>query len=480
MHWLHKLAERLYGLDTRSMAVFRVLFGGIVCLDVLGRLPDLVVHYADSGAIPRDALLDNYTREGWISLHMASGSPWFQLFLFAVQFAAGVCMLAGYRTRLATFIAWFLTISLHIRNPLVLQSGDVIIRLMLFWSLFLPLASRFSLDARRAPLPPPAPRTFVGIGGLGFIAQIAFVYLFTGLLKTGRAWHDGTAVYYTMQIDHFIKQPQGSMMLEYPEVMSLLTYATMYWELWAPAALLIPLFHGPLRTFLVFGFIGLHLGFYSFMELGLFPWTCIVVWLCVLPGWFWDKVGWRIDDEGPPIRAPWWQHGLALFFLGLVINWNMSTLSGTKYPVPSEVRWMARTLRLDQKWEMFAPYPMKDDGWFVVPGKTSSGEEYELFLGGEVSWEKPHEVSSMYPSQRWNKYMRNLWNKRWKPFRLYYGKYRCREWNRGKRKGDPDALESFTMYFMKELTPPPGEPMPEIDKIDIWNHNCWSSSKSKK
>ena len=39
--------------------------------------------------------------------------------------------------------------SLLIRQPLVYMGGDSILRLTLFWSLFLPLRARFSLDARQ-------------------------------------------------------------------------------------------------------------------------------------------------------------------------------------------------------------------------------------------------------------------------------------------------------------------------------------------
>ena len=74
--------------------------------------------------------------------------------------------------------------------------------------------------------------------------------------------------------------------------------------------------------------------------------------------------------------------------------------------------------------------------------------------------------------------MRNLWLKKWKEFRLYYGRYKCRSWNAGKRSTDSDSLQSFTMYFMKEVTMPPGEAS-TLDKVPVWNHDCYSPSKSK-
>jgi len=32
-------------------------------------------------------------------------------------------------------------------------------------------------------------------------------------------------------------------------------------------------------------------------------------------------------------------------------------------------------LRVDQRWDMFAPYPSKEDGWFVIPASLSDGSE---------------------------------------------------------------------------------------------------------
>ena len=290
MGFLATLPERWFGLDTRSLAAFRIGFGVIVVLDVLNRIPDLIVHYTDAGALPRWAVAEHLARIEHVSFHMASGSGGWIAFLFAVQLIAGLALMVGFHTKLATAICWALTVSLHNRNPLVLHSGDVIIRLMLFWAMFLPLGARWSIDARRPLLRPEPPTTFTSVGSAGFLVQLASVYVFTWALKTGDAWHDGTAVYYTLQIDHFAKHPQSAWMLQHLDVLELLTNATIVFEITAPALLLVPFFKGPLRTALVFGFWGLHLGFFAFMELGLFSWTCIVAWTAVLPGWFWDRL----------------------------------------------------------------------------------------------------------------------------------------------------------------------------------------------
>ena len=475
MAFLRSLPERWFGLDTRSLAAFRIGFGIIVVLDVANRIPDLVVHYTDAGALPRYAIAEHVGRIEHVSLHMASGSGGWIAFLFAIHFLAGLALMVGFHTRLATAVCWVLTVSLHNRNPLVLHSGDVIIRQMLFWSLFLPLGSRWSIDARRPLLRPEPPTTFLSVGSAGFLVQLASIYVFTWALKTGKPWHDGTAVYYTLQIDHFAKQPQSMFMLQHLDVLRLLTNATIVFEIAAPALLLVPFFQGPLRTALVLSFWSLHLGFFAFMELGLFPWTCIAAWTAVLPGWFWDRLRARAT-HGAPIPTPAWANSIGAFCLVLVTWWNLGTLHD-RLLVPKPLAPFVRVARLDQKWEMFAPHPLKDDGWFVVAGHLHDGTGTELFRGGPVRFDKPERIAQSYNGQRWSKYMRNLYLSKYKSMRVYYSRYLCKTHNAGKKRSDPDALESIDVFFMKELTPPPGDPDPVPVKTDVWvGHRCYKDA----
>jgi hypothetical protein len=465
------LLERWFGLDARSLAAFRIGFGVIVVLDVANRIPDLIVHYTDGGALPRWAVAEHLARIEHVSFHMASGSGGWVALLFAVQLLAGLALTVGFHTRLATAICWALTVSLHNRNPLVLHSGDVIIRLMLFWGMFLPLGARWSIDARRPLLRPDPPTTFLSVGSAGFIVQLASIYVFTWALKTGAPWRDGTAVYYTLQIDHFAKHPQSAWMLQHLEVLELLTHATIVFEIAAPLLLLVPFFHGPLRTALVFSFWGLHLGFFAFMELGLFPWTCIAAWAAVLPGWFWDRL--RVTaTHGARTVPPLWTQVVAGFALVLATWWNVSTIE-PQLAVRQPLTTVGRVLRLDQKWEMFAPYPLKDDGWFVIAGQLHDGTETELFRGGPVRYDKPEGIAESYHGQRWAKYMRNLYTSKYKEMRVYYGRYLCRSHNAGKKRSDPDSLERFDMFYMEELTPPPGSPDPVPEKKNLWAHRCY-------
>ena len=58
-------------------------------------------------------------------------------------------MLVGYRTKIATCIVWALTVSLQNRNMLIHSGADDLLRMVLFWSLFLPLDRYWSWDKNR-------------------------------------------------------------------------------------------------------------------------------------------------------------------------------------------------------------------------------------------------------------------------------------------------------------------------------------------
>ena len=66
-----------------------------------------------------------------------------------VRVLLAVALLVGYRTRLATIGSWILLASIHVRLPVVINAGDTLLRVLLFWSIFLPLGAMWSVDARR-------------------------------------------------------------------------------------------------------------------------------------------------------------------------------------------------------------------------------------------------------------------------------------------------------------------------------------------
>lgn len=516
-HRGRRLLGDLFGLDTRSLAVARLWIGLLCVRDAALRFEDLRFFLTDAGAVPRQAVLEHLARVEHLSLFMAGGTTLWAGLLVALYGLSGLAFAAGAWTRWSNAVLWLLAISLQSRNGIVLQSGDVLLRLVLFWFLFLPVGARLSLDHLLSrPTRAPA-RSVLSVATFAYGLQLALVYVCTAALKTGKVWHNGEAVYYTLQIDHFAKQPFADWLLGMPPLVAGLTHATVWWETAGPLLLLVPVVRGPVRTAVVSGFVLLHLGFFLGLEIGLFPWICMAAWVALFPGWLWDRVGWRVEGREaaylgsgsvdgtarPRSRRGGVLHNLvAACLVALVVSWNLSTLGGSRWSVPEGPRAVGHLLRLDQKWSMFAPFPMTDDGWYAMPGQLADGRWVDLWNGGEPSWadeaerarwsdadrgggpagapsgaeqwlsrRKPDGVAQQYPNQRWRKYMRNLWLKEYSELRLFFGKARCRDWNAGAR-GD-DRLRTFEIWYMKEETGPPEEGERPVVPVRIWSHECY-------
>jgi len=496
-HWKQRLiraAEPVLGADIRSLAAFRVAVALLVIADLIARSFDLQAHYTDDGVLPRLLWLQRYS-SWYVSVHLLSGARQVQAALFVLAGLCAAAMLVGHRTRSATCLLWFLTLSLHGRNPLVLYGADAFLRMLLFWSMFLPLGACWSVDRARSPKLPAPARQILSMGTVALLAQVMFVYFFSALHKTGPTWSDGTAAYYALNVDHMVRST-GKWFLSYPRMLAWATHAVYYFELLGPFLLLCPSRAGRVRTATVMIFMLLHAGFGSFFQLGFFPFVGMAAMLPFLPSWLWDRaLVRRLSVRLAGIFTAAWarrrvQAGAArdtpqrrgvttgqsflgalacLFALVYVLLWNVHTLPSARFRLPPVAVGIAWALGFEQTWNMFAPDPLKDDGWFVLPGELSDGTELDILTGREVSWEKPALISRQHWGDRWQKYVRNLWERDTAWSQVPFAVYLCRHW---KAPGDLDrTLERFDLYFMLEATPPPGE-RPTVEEFYLGEFDC--------
>ena len=55
------IGEQLFGLDLRSLALFRIGLALLIIIDLIKRSKDLTAHYTDFGILPRAALLEHFS-----------------------------------------------------------------------------------------------------------------------------------------------------------------------------------------------------------------------------------------------------------------------------------------------------------------------------------------------------------------------------------------------------------------------------------
>src|SRR5690606_30362650 len=169
-----------YGVDTRALGIFRIGLGLMLLYDLGSRSLDMTAHYTDDGFMPRQRLVGGWVSPLFYSFHNWGGNVASQAILFAVAAVFATMLLVRYRTRIAAVMSFVLLASLQGRNYLILQGGDDILRVMLFWSLFTPLAARYSVDAvlaAHAGVKAPAPPRVFSIGALALVCQLFAMYV---------------------------------------------------------------------------------------------------------------------------------------------------------------------------------------------------------------------------------------------------------------------------------------------------------------
>lgn len=463
--------ERLFGIDLRSLAVFRMALGVLLLVDLYIRVQDLSAHYSDWGVLPRDVLIPHLSDPLPFSVHLVSGSSFGQALIFLIAGVFALALLVGFRTPMVTVASWLLLISVQARNPGVLHDSDVLLRLLLFWGMFVPLGARYSLDSliRRPQIDgSPLPTGVCSVGTAALLLQVCLVYWCTAAFKSWDVWwHEASAVYYALSIDQIVT-PLGLWLLGFPDLLALLSRASILLEFLGPCLVFVPFCTPWLRMCMVAAFFCFHTGLALCMSIGLFPYVSMVSWLVFVPSLVWERGRHLLltrSSQGqprpalPPVQASRRAQALAAFFLVYVVLWNLRGLEATSPYVrqifPPQANLVGYLLRLDQYWNMFSPYPLKDDGWFVMPGMLKEGRRVDLWTGKRVvSWEKPPDISDQYPNDRWWKFMENLYPVEWGRAATLdaYAGYVCRDWNA--RHDAQERLETFQIIYMQETTLP--------------------------
>jgi len=170
-----------------------------------------------------------------------------------------------------------------------------------------------------------------------------------------------------------------------------------------------------------------------------------------------------------------WQW-LAGFMTIAVLAWNLCSIRVLPNWLYAQLTPPFYLLRIDQLWDMFAPFPAKEDGWFVFPGELMDGTEVDVLHPERagVSYDKPRYISQEWPNIRWHKYLERIWAAQFASQRLYYGRYLCREWN--STHAPPKQLATYKMIYMLEMSVPIGQ-TPTVEQRVLWRHECFAQPK---
>ena len=484
MHYLLRYFKKIFTVDLRALAFMRIWVAGIILTDLAIRASDLEAHYSNLGVLPLHVLFQYAWDPHFLSLHTLSGLWQVQALLFLVAAVFAVLLLIGHHTRFVTIISWLLMVSLHNRNTLISQGGDDLLRMLLFWAIFMPWGRYYSVDAVRRKEPLSSNTNCVSTATAAYIIQICIMYICTALLKNAPEWRtEGTALYYALSLDQVL-MPLGKVIYPYPVLLTYLTHFTFYTELFIPILLFIPVY----TTFFRFLFVGILAGFHVGISLTLFVGLFYLINFASLAGLI-PKVGmdWidrkvvpafsriylRLKQFWANFRNPipvslqlkvsypdsWRDHwfvplreGVVLSLLVYVLWWNLDVAVMQGRIMNNNSRILGSILRIDQYWGMFAPAVFKDDGWYVLDGITAQNKHLDLNQRGKTpDATKPASVMALFKNDRWRKYSENYLFTYNEFMRPYYCNYILRTWNEDHPNNPVTQLE---VIYMKEVSLP--------------------------
>ncbi len=448
----------------------RIGIGLILLIDLYIRSLSIVAFFTNDGVLPIDTLKQYNWSSFYFSFHAINGELWWQILLFIINAVCIILLIIGYRTRLFTFICWAFLVSIQNRNPFILQGGDDFLRIILFWAVFLPWGERYSLKKTSNYT-----TQYFSIANVGYMLLPCSVFFFSALLKTSPEWRsEGTAIYYALSLD-LIRMPLGTLLYGFPGVMKVLTFLTFYIELLAPVCIMIPFVSKKIRVLGIVSVVFLFIGIASTLYVGLFYIIGIVALVGMLPSSIMDWVELKlfksktqfiisIEDLHKPSVFIKTAHLIKNYFITAVIIFclmmNLGSVKSFPYALDPAIVSYGKMLRLEQNWGMFAPYILKDDGWFVYSGLNDKRHYIDIKHNtNDVSFIKPEPVVAEFESDRWRKFQENYVFNNNNYMRPFYCKYLLKKWN----KEHPDNhISDLTIFFMKETSLPDYQTKPIV------------------
>lgn len=263
--------------STSSLALFRIAIGAVSFAWTLSLLPDLYAFFSAHGVEPRPPVNEPIGIWGVLNTFPNYSVA---IALYVALFVASLCLLVGYRTRVANIVVFIGVVSFETRAPSIWNSGDVLLRIVLFFLLLAPAGASLSVDRwRRArdrfwefPARAPWALRLVQI-------QVSVVYLSAVWFKFhGPDWLHGTAVSYAARMADYDRFPLPAV-LSHSAVFS---SATTYWTIAVELSIGILVWNRAARPFVLGLGVAMHVGLGLTMRLGFFSETMIAAYLAFL------------------------------------------------------------------------------------------------------------------------------------------------------------------------------------------------------
>lgn len=463
----------LFAIDPRSLRVFRVSLGIVLLVDLIIRATSMEAHYTDAGVLPSALVAADYAGTWRWSLHLLSGSIAFQCLLFAVSGVAAFCLAIGFYARFVTVVCWLLWASVQTRTPLLQNGGDDLLRMLLFWAMFLPLPSRSSSASDSASASSGPSR----IASAAILLQVCLMYFFAGSWKLTGDWINGNELHRIL-CDGFFARPLAYSLQAFPGLTSVSGTAVVFAEHLLAVLLLIPLRFWRARCLVIAALALMHVGIEFTLTVGLFSFICGTALLLFLPPGFWDYLArfrqhstfaecadFDSRSSEPPKFANSSRYGwivqttasvIVVCSLVYVITWNLVDRRGiSRDRIPMVARRVGEVLSLHQNWRLFN-YASNRDGWFILLARLPEFHYADLLRGGvqadAETFTRPAYPYRRLPDHRWRKLYSRLVDDRNNVYRETLCRYFAMRWARN--HATSNNAEAIELQYMQEMNDP--------------------------
>lgn len=473
--WAYRYLVGAVSIDTRTLALFRIAVALIIITEVSLRSRNLVFFYTDDGVVPRE-YAQELTHDWAFSIYFYVSDPTWVGLLFVVQIIIAGFLLVGYRTRAAMVLSFLFMVSLDHSNPFITSYADTLLRLLLFWAIFLPLGERWSIDALHADGKPR--KTFASPITLLIMGQMVYMYFRNGIHKyNGRNWWDGTATPLILARDDIT-----FLLGEYTHLFTPpLEFGTYLWAAMMLVSPLLILLRGRYRYPAIVLFMGGHFTFALTVRIGMFPYVAIAGLILFVQSEFWydskrllARLG--VDHEGmyhglttgragtlaaktpnfefttETVREPIYVFFVAVVIISVVLLATFNGLQllgvvGDDLGHDEQIEDAASVFNVDQPdFSIFAPNPGTNDRWYIFPARTESGEIVDVYNERPMTWDRPgDQLQHQYDGYRERFYMNSI-RRGTGDLRLFLAEYLCDNWV----SEDGEGLTHVNMWVIRE------------------------------
>jgi hypothetical protein len=271
--------------DARLYALVRIVFATLVLIHFAVLYPDLDHWFTADGVLPRETSWDAVSAHSWSLLSLFPDTSAAVHLAFWAAIASTIALLVGLFPRINALLVFLWIVSFQVRNDIILDGEDTLLRILAFFVIWLPSGQAWSVGWDQLAQRAPAHRFEVPGWPLRLLQfQMAAMFLSSGLMKlAGDDWFNGTALYYVSRLDdHFGRFWVPAFVFDTPWIVALLTWSVLIAELAIPFFIWFRETRIPCLVIVVF----FHLANEWTMNLFLFHWLMLCGWLAFVPPGF--------------------------------------------------------------------------------------------------------------------------------------------------------------------------------------------------